>query len=126
MPPATASARRRARPRPVGRAAEDDWLFASTDGFLVQACRHAGFDPHIVATTSDPLATRGLVARGLGIGWVSSLLIEDYTGVATRPVTDAIPARDIYALLPPGDRHPHADNVTDALTETAAGLNAAA
>lgn len=82
--------------------------------------------PHIVATTSDPLATRGLVARGLGIGWVSSLLIEDYTGVATRPVTDAMPARDIYALLPPGDRHPHADNVTDALTETAAGLNAAA
>jgi hypothetical protein len=34
--------------------------------------------------------------------------------------------RDVYALLPPGDRHPLAKHVIDALIETAAELNAAA
>jgi DNA-binding transcriptional LysR family regulator len=99
--------------------AEADWIFASTEGFLVQACRDVGFDPHIIATTSDPLATRGLIARGLGVGWVPSLLLDDYKGIAIRPVKEAIRRRDIYALLPPGDRHPRARQVVDALRETA-------
>jgi DNA-binding transcriptional LysR family regulator len=101
--------------------AEDDWIFASTDGFLVQACRDVGFDPHIVATTSEPLATRALIARGLGIGWVPSLLVDEYSGIAIRPVKEAMRRRDIYALLPPGDRHPRARQVVDALIETANG-----
>lgn len=111
-------------PGPVALAelAEDDWIFASTEGFLVQACREAGFEPRIVATTSEPLATRGLVLRGIGVGWVPSLLVEDYSGVAIRPVKNTIRRRDIYALLPPGDRHPHARQVIDALRETAADL----
>ena len=75
-----------------------------------------------MATTSDPLATRGLVQRGIGVGWVPSLLVDDYGGVAIRPVKDAIRRRDIYALLPPGDRHPRARQVVDALRETAAGF----
>jgi DNA-binding transcriptional LysR family regulator len=99
--------------------AEDDWIVASTEGFLVQACREIGFDPRIVATTSDPLATRGLIARGLGVGWVPSLLIGDYSGVAIRPVKEAIRRRDIYAVLPPGDRHPLAKQIVSALMETA-------
>jgi DNA-binding transcriptional LysR family regulator len=106
--------------------AEDDWIFASTEGFLVQACRAAGFDPHIVATTSEPLATHGLIARGLGVGWVPSLLVGAYGGIAIRPVTEAIPRRDVYALLPPGDRHPRARQVVDALIETAAEFDGAA
>jgi DNA-binding transcriptional LysR family regulator len=99
--------------------AEDDWILASTEGFLVQACREAGFDPRIVATTSEPLATRGLILRGIGVGWVPSLLAGDYAGVAIRPVREPIRERDIYALLPPGDRHPRARQVIDALVETA-------
>ena len=90
----------------------------------MQACRDVGFEPHIVATTSEPLATRGLIARGLGVGWVPSLLVDDYDGIAIRPVREAIRRRDIYALLPPGDRHPRARQVLDALIETAAELNA--
>ena len=88
-------------------------------------CQTSGFDPRIVSTTSDPLATRGLIARGLGIGRVPSLLINDYTGVTIRPVKDPMRRRDIYALLPPGDRHPLTKHVIDALIETAAELNAA-
>ena len=100
--------------------AEDDWIVASTEGFLVQACREVGlFDPRIVATTSEPLATRGLILRGIGVGWVPSLLVGDYAGVAIRPVKERIRRRDIYALLPPGDRHPRARQVIDALVETA-------
>jgi DNA-binding transcriptional LysR family regulator len=100
--------------------AEEDWIFASTDGFLVQACRDAGFEPRIVATTTDPLATRGLVLRGIGTGWVPSLLVNDYSGIAIRPVRERVRHRDIYALLPPGDRHPRARDVINALIETAA------
>jgi DNA-binding transcriptional LysR family regulator len=103
---------------------EDDWIFASTEGFLIQACREVGFDPRIVATTSEPLATRGLILRGIGIGWVPSLLVGDYKDVAIRPVKEAIPRRDIYALLPPGDRHPRARQVIEALVESAADFAA--
>jgi DNA-binding transcriptional LysR family regulator len=112
-------------PISLAEFADDDWIVASTDGFLVQACRDVGFDPRIVATTSDPLATRGLIARGLGVGWVPSLLLGDYSGVAVRPVKEAIRRRDIYALLPPGDRHPLAKQVVDVLTETAGDFAAA-
>jgi hypothetical protein len=35
---------------------KDDWLVPSTEGFLVQACHDAGFDPRIVSTR----ATRSL------------------------------------------------------------------
>jgi DNA-binding transcriptional LysR family regulator len=105
--------------------ADDDWIMPSTEGFLIQACRDAGFDPRVVSTTSDPLATRGLIARGLGVGWVPSLLLDDYSGVTIRPVKDPMRRRDIYALLPPGDRHPLAKHVIDALIETADELNAA-
>ena len=105
--------------------AEDDWILASTEGFLVQACREVGFEPRVVATTSEPLATRGLILRGIGVGWVPSLLVGDYAGVAIRPVREPIRRRDVYALLPPGDRHPRARQVIDALVETATEFAAA-
>jgi len=107
-------------PVSVAEFAEDDWIVASTEGFLVQACRDVGFEPRIVAITSDPLATRGLIARGLGVGWVPTLLLGEYTGIAIRSVKEAIRRRHIYALLPPGDRHPLAEHVIDTLIETAA------
>jgi LysR substrate binding domain-containing protein len=54
--------------------------------------------------TSEPLATRGLILRGIGIGWLPSLLVGDDAGVAILPVKEPRRRRDIYALLPPGDR----------------------
>lgn len=106
-------------PISLAKFAIDDWIVPSTEGFLIQACRDAGFDPRVVAVTSDPLATRGLITRGLGVGWVPSLLIDEYAGAVVRPVKDPIRRRDIYALLPPGDRHPIARPLINALTETA-------
>jgi DNA-binding transcriptional LysR family regulator len=109
-----------AAPVSLTELADADWIVASTEGFLAQACRDVGFEPRIVATTSDPLATRGLILRGIGIGWVPSLLVGDYSDVVIRSVKEPIRRRDIYALLPPGDRHPRARQVIDALVETAA------
>jgi DNA-binding transcriptional LysR family regulator len=125
LPPEHRLARSRGRVS-LAQLADDDWIVPSTEGFLIQACRDAGFEPRIVATTSDPLATRSLIARGLGIGWVASLLAGDYHGVAIRPVTDPIRHRDIYALLPPGDHHPLATAVVDALIEAASALSGTA
>jgi DNA-binding transcriptional LysR family regulator len=125
LPPEHRLARSRGRVS-LAQLAKDDWIVPSTEGFLIQACRDAGFEPRIVATTNDPLATRSLIARGLGVGWVASLLAGDYAGVAVRTVTDPIRRRDIYALLPPGDRHPLAKPVVEALIEAAAQLETAA
>ena len=104
--------------------ADDDWIVPSTEGFLIQACRDAGFEPRVVSTTSDPLTTRGLIARGLGVGWVASLLVDDYNGIVVRPIKDRMRRRDIYLLLPPGDRHPLAKQLADALMATAQAIKA--
>ena len=106
---------------PVSLAAfaDDDWIVPSIDGFLAQACRDSGFEPRVVSVTQDPLATRGLIARGIGVGWVPTLLADDYPGVATRPLEQPMRLRDIYALLPPGERHPLARSVVEALADTA-------
>lgn len=103
--------------------ADDDWIMPSAEGFLVQACRDAGFSPRIVSITQDPIATRGFISRGLGVGWVPSLLIDDFRNAVTRPVDGLMKRRDIYAVLPPGDRHPLAGEVLKALVETAAQFN---
>ena len=60
-----------------------------------------------------------MIARGLGVGWVPSLLAEDTHGIVVREIDGPIRRRDIYALLPPGDRHPMGREVVRALTETA-------
>jgi DNA-binding transcriptional LysR family regulator len=112
-------------PVALSEFADDDWIVPSTDGFLIQACRDAGFDPRIVSTTQDPVATRGLIARGIGVGWVPSLLVDDYAGVALRRPDEPIGRRDIYALLPPGERHPLARQVVKALSDTAVEFAAA-
>jgi hypothetical protein len=56
---------------------------------------------------------------------VSSLLAGDYSDVAIRPVEEGVRRRDIYALLPRGDRHLRAREVVDALIETAADFTRA-
>jgi DNA-binding transcriptional LysR family regulator len=105
--------------------ADDDWILPSTEGFLIEACRDAGFEPRVVSTTSDPLTTRGLIARGLGVGWVASLLVGDYNGIVVRPLKEPMRRRDIYLLLPPGDRHPLSEQLADALITTARAITPA-
>ena len=92
------------RPITLADLADDDWIMPSTDGFLIKACHDAGFEPRVVSTTRDPVATRGLIARGIGVGWVPSLLIDDYAGVAIRPT-----ARPSAAATSTRSSHPAND-----------------
>ena len=112
-------------PGPIALAdlAGDDWIVASTEGFLADACREAGFEPHVVALSQEPVGTRGMIARGLGVGWIPSLLAEEHQGIVVRAIDGPIRRRDIYALLPPGDRHAHARDVLAALRDAAETFN---
>src|SRR3954447_7711397 len=94
---------------------DDDWPPADVDGLIVRACRAAGFEPHLVSLTRDQLAVRALIARGLAVTLAPQLLAEAFDDVVLRPIAGPTPARDVYALLPPGGRHPLVSPVLDAL-----------
>jgi molybdate transport repressor ModE-like protein len=102
----------------------DDWTAALTDGVIVRACRSAGFEPDLVSITRDQLAIRALIMRGLAVTLVPELLADPFTGLALRPIADVTIARDVYALLPPGGRHPLLAPTLDALDAVAVELQA--
>ena len=99
---------------------DDDWTAALTDGVIVRACRAAGFEPRLVSITHDQLAIRGLVIRGLAVTLVAELLADPFKDLALRPIAGMTVARDVYALLPPGRRHPLVAPTLEALDEVAA------
>ena len=101
---------------------DDDWTAALTDGVIVRACRAAGFEPRLVSLTHDQLAIRGLVIRGLAVTLVAELLADPFKDLALRPIAGMTVARDVYALLPPGRRHPLVAPTLEALDEEAAGM----
>ena len=76
----------------------------------------------MVMISRDPLANRALIAQGLAVTLVPKLLASEFTGVELRPVAGDGPRRDVYALLPPGGRHPLVEDAYAALLEVASGL----
>ena len=104
--------------------ADEDWTAAVPDGLIVRACRAAGFEPNLISLTSEQLAIRGLIRRGLAVTLVPELLAEPFEDLALRPIAHGGPSRDVYALLPPGARHPLVAPTLDALSTTAAQLRA--
>jgi DNA-binding transcriptional LysR family regulator len=102
--------------------AGEDWTAALTDGLIVRACRAAGFEPSLLSLTSDQLAIRALVGRGLAVTLVPELLAEPFKDLALRPIAGGGPLRDVYALLPPGGRHPLVAPALESLEATAARL----
>lgn len=103
----------------LGDLREDDWTAALTDGVIVRACRAAGFEPNLVSITHDQLAIRGLVIRGLAVTLVAELLADPFRDLALRPIAGMTVERDVYALLPPGRRHPLVAPTLEALDEVA-------
>src|SRR4051794_25296750 len=102
--------------------AGDDWSAAHTDGLIVSACRAAGFEPNLVSLTSDQLAIRALIARGLAVTLVPQLLADAFADLTLRPIAGPSPTRDVYVLLPPGARHPLVAPTLTALDAIAAEL----
>ena len=101
---------------------DDDWTAALTDGVIVRACRAAGFEPRLVSITHDQLAIRGLVIRGLAVTLVAELLADPFKDLALRPIAGMTVARDVYALLPPGRRHPLVAPTLEALDQEAVDM----
>jgi DNA-binding transcriptional LysR family regulator len=97
----------------------DDWTAALTDGVIVRACRAAGFEPNLVSITHDQLAIRGLIIRGLAVTLAAELLADPFKDLALRPIAGMTVARDVYALLPPGRRHPLVEPTLAALDAVA-------
>jgi DNA-binding transcriptional LysR family regulator len=111
--------------RPKVRLADlsdDDWTAATTDGLIVRACQAAGFTPNLVSITHDQLAIRALISQRLAVTLAPQLLADAFKDLTLRPIAGPSPARDVYALLPPGNRHPLVAPTLDALNATAADL----
>jgi DNA-binding transcriptional LysR family regulator len=104
--------------------AGEGWTAPSAEGIIVRACRAAGFEPRLASITRDQLAIRALVERGLAVTLVPSLLADAFRGLPLRPIAGASPERDVYALLPPGGRHPLAGAAVDALAAAVERLRA--
>jgi DNA-binding transcriptional LysR family regulator len=121
--PAARISRSTSRPRAVSLA--NPTHAASTDGIIAQACRAAGFDPQLVSLTRDQLAIRSLISRGLAVTLAPALLAEAFAGTALRPINGPAHYRDVYALIPEGERHPLARPMLAALQETARALDRA-
>lgn len=107
---------------PIAALAEQPWVAPSGEGVIARTCQAAGFTPRLVMLSRDPLANRALVAQGLAITLVPQLLAREFGGVELRPVEGEGPQRDVYALLPPGGRHPLAEPTFEALAQVASEL----
>ena len=101
---------------------DEDWTAALTDGVIVRACRAAGFEPNLVSITRDQLAIRALIIQGLAVSLTPELLADPFRDLALRPISGMTVARDVYALIPPGRRHPLLEPTLDALDAVSAKL----
>jgi DNA-binding transcriptional LysR family regulator len=107
----------------IADLADESWVAPSDSGMIAAACQAAGFTMRLTMISRDPLANRALVAQGLAITLIPRLLAgAEFTGAELRPVDGPGPERDVYALLPPGERHPLTEPVLTALLEVAEGL----
>jgi DNA-binding transcriptional LysR family regulator len=95
--------RRRIR---LAELARDPWLLAVRGGLIERACLAAGFEPRIAYQTDDPLAIMGLVAADLTVTLVSPILAGQLGSLATPAIAGEPVRRVVYALVPPGARHP--------------------
>jgi DNA-binding transcriptional LysR family regulator len=59
---------------------------------------------------------------GLAVTLAPQLLADAFGGLALRPIAGGGPTRDVYALLPPGGRHPLVAPTLDALDAIAGAL----
>jgi DNA-binding transcriptional LysR family regulator len=96
--------------------AGETWTMPSPDGLIHRACVAAGFEPRIGFLTSDPLAIGALVEAGLAVTLTPLLLTPRLQGVATARLAGTPASRTIYALVPPGKRHPLVDPLLAAVS----------
>ena len=114
--------RRRLR---MGDLAEEAWVqgvrSGSTLDVLPMAGRAAGFEPQVVFRTDDQTTVRGLVAAGLGIAMVPSLIVSSLPpGVVVRPLDEPALTRSVMTAAPASGPLPAALAMLEALETVAA------
>jgi DNA-binding transcriptional LysR family regulator len=95
--------------------ANDPWIAAEPAGLIANACRGAGFEPNVAYLTTDPLAIRALIARGLAVTLTPRLLASELHGISTPTIAGDAPHRRIYALTPSTEPHPLVAPLLDSL-----------
>ncbi|HEX5622706.1 MAG TPA: LysR family transcriptional regulator [Solirubrobacteraceae bacterium] len=99
----------------VADLADETWTAPSREALLYRTCVAAGFEPRISFVTRDVLAARGLVASGLAVTLMPSLLASGLPGIAMVPLEGLQPFRALYALTPAAGARPAAQAFIDAL-----------
>jgi DNA-binding transcriptional LysR family regulator len=81
--------------------AADDWVMLSPGNpirdVVLLACEQAGFQPRVVHQSDDFRAVAALVAAGGGVSLVPRLAVPALA--VTRPLTDPVPTRRVYAAV---------------------------
>ncbi len=110
----------------MGDLRDEDWLFPTlgpdspTQKLFTAACAAAGYEPRIVFRVNDCEMFQGLVAAGVGIGFLPRLALHPvHPGVVIKPVAEA-PMRRILAVALPGMRSAASDTFLTLLESYAA------
>ncbi|MFG1816335.1 LysR family transcriptional regulator [Kribbella sp. NPDC049174] len=81
--------------------AADDWVMPSPGNpirdVVLLACEQAGFQPRVVHQSDDFRAVAALVAAGGGVSLVPRLAVPALA--VTRPLTEPVPTRRVYAAV---------------------------
>ncbi len=88
---------------------DERWIAGLRDGLIRRACVAEGFEPRLAFQTADPLATRALVAAGLGVTLMPALSVREETpGIRALPIGPPRPAprRTVFAVAPAAGRRP--------------------
>jgi DNA-binding transcriptional LysR family regulator len=105
--------------------AADDWVMPSPGNpirdVVLLACEQAGFQPRIVHQSDDFRAVGALVAAGGGVSLVPRLAVPALA--MTRPLTEPVPTRRVYAAVRQSRAdHPLVTATLAVLTEVAEKL----
>ncbi|MFJ2006671.1 LysR family transcriptional regulator [Streptomyces chartreusis] len=83
--------------------ANEYWVIENDRLYFQEACRSAGFQPRVIATTDDQHTMRNLVARGVGVAMTDGLGVAASSPSEDVAVCllDECPPRHIFGLVWP-------------------------
>lgn len=108
---------------PLDRLADEDWLCGSrpsTCGEVVmQACRDAGFEPHVGFESDDYNVMQGFIAAGLGVTLLPDLVLPTLrSDLVVRQTDPPAPERRVWAATrAEGARSPATEEMVGILVE---------
>jgi molybdate transport repressor ModE-like protein len=87
---------------PLAELADTEWLCGSRPSscgeVVVQACRDAGFEPHIGFESDDYHVMQGFIAAGLGVTLLPDLALPTLrSDLVVRPTEPEAPTRRVWA-----------------------------